>query len=68
MKILSEDDENEERRYFTCYADIGLNRSTTGANVFAAIKGCIDSGISIPMKANRLAAGYYDKKTDKYNE
>jgi large subunit ribosomal protein L18 len=28
--------------------DIGLNRATTGARVFAALKGAVDAGLEIP--------------------
>lgn len=61
-------EENEEKRSFKCFLDIGLCRSTTGANVFGALKGGVDGGLNIPYSGNRLAAGYFDKKSGKYNE
>lgn len=63
-----DEEKAEERRSFRCFLDIGLNRSTTGANVFGALKGAVDGGLDIPYSGNRLAAGYHDKKTDKYDE
>lgn len=35
-------------RTFVCYLDIGLRRSTKGARIFAAMKGCSDGGLKIP--------------------
>lgn len=64
VEKVAEIEDNDERTCFTCFADIGLNRTTTGANIFGAIKGCADAGINIPMTPNRLASGYYDKKTE----
>eukprot|EP00703_Trepomonas_sp_PC1_P002786 JAP93820.1 Ribosomal protein L5 [Trepomonas sp. PC1] len=63
-----ENEDNEERRSLRCFLDIGLARSSTGANVFGALKGAVDGGLNIPYSGDRLAAGYYDKKSGKYNE
>ena len=63
-----EAEENEEHRSFKCYLDIGLNRSTTGANVFGALKGAVDGGLNVPYSGKRLVKGYFDVKTQKYNE
>jgi large subunit ribosomal protein L5e len=35
-------------RPFTAFLDLGLQRSTNGARVFAAMKGAVDGGIHIP--------------------
>lgn len=35
---------------FRCYLDIGLNRTTTGARVFGAMKGAVDGGLEIPHR------------------
>ena len=37
-----------ETRPFTCYLDLGLNRSSVGNRVFAALKGAVDGGLNIP--------------------
>ena len=63
-----ENEDKEERRSLRCFLDIGLARSSTGANVFGALKGAVDGGLNIPYSGDRLAAGYYDKKSGKYNE
>ncbi|CAL6033708.1 Ribosomal_protein L5 [Hexamita inflata] len=58
----------ENKTSFRCFLDIGLARTTTGANVFGSLKGAVDGGLNIPYSGNRLAAGYFDKKTEKFNE
>lgn len=63
-----ENEDVEERRSLRCFLDIGLARSSTGANVFGALKGAVDGGLNIPYSGDRLVAGYFDKKTNKYNE
>jgi large subunit ribosomal protein L5e len=35
---------------FQCFLDVGLARTTTGAKVFAAMKGAVDGGLNIPHK------------------
>jgi large subunit ribosomal protein L5e len=42
---------------FKCYLDVGLGRTTTGAKVFAAMKGAVDGGLNIPH-SNRRFPGY----------
>lgn len=39
---------------FRCYLDVGLNRTTTGARVFAAMKGAVDGGLNIPHSMKRF--------------
>ena len=56
------EDADLERRPFKCYLDIGLKRSTTGARVFAAMKGAVDGGIYIPHSPKRFFG--YDKESD----
>jgi len=51
-------DENDDGpRPFRCYLDIGLQRTTTGARIFAAMKGAVDGGLEIPHKEKRFV-GY----------
>ena len=63
-----ENQDDESRRSFRCFLDVGIQRTTTGANIFGALKGAVDGGLNIPYSGNRLAAGYFDKKANKYNE
>ena len=41
-------------RPFKCYLDVGLKRTTTGAKVFAAMKGASDGGLYIPHSERRF--------------
>lgn len=61
-EYLDEDEFDMERRPFKCYLDIGLKRSTTGARVFAAMKGAVDGGLHIPHSPKRFYG--YDKESD----
>jgi len=46
----AERDEEEEssKNPFSCILDVGLRPTTTGARVYAAMKGAVDGGISMP--------------------
>ncbi|KAI4293204.1 large subunit ribosomal protein L5e [Pancytospora philotis] len=57
---LTEDIEGERRAY-KVFLDIGLARSSTGANVFAACKGASDSGLHVPHSEKRFF-GYTEEK------
>jgi large subunit ribosomal protein L5e len=46
---------------FRCYLDVGLARTTTGAKIFAAMKGALDGGLDVPHSENRFY-GYNDEK------
>lgn len=50
---------------FRCFLDVGLNRTTTGARVFGALKGAVDGGLNIPHSTKRFP-GYNgeEKKLD----
>lgn len=48
---------------FRCYLDIGLNRTTTGARVFGALKGAADGGLDIPHSTRRFP-GYDDESNE----
>jgi len=45
--------------------DVGLNRTTTGSRVFAALKGAVDGGLDIPHNNKRFAG--YDNETNKFD-
>jgi len=50
---------------FKCCLDIGLARTTTGAKVFAAMKGAVDGGLDIPHNEKRFYG--YDGGEKKYD-
>eukprot|EP00766_Chilomastix_caulleryi_P006136 gnl/Chilomastix_caulleri/807.p1 GENE.gnl/Chilomastix_caulleri/807~~gnl/Chilomastix_caulleri/807.p1 ORF type:complete len:265 (+),score=101.02 gnl/Chilomastix_caulleri/807:52-846(+) len=60
-EFLDIEEAEMERRPFRCNLDIGLKRSTTGARVFAAMKGAVDGGIYIPHNPKRFFG--YNKET-----
>jgi large subunit ribosomal protein L5e len=46
--------EEEKRSPFKVFLDVGLTRTTTGARVFATMKGAVDGGLFIPHKPKRF--------------
>eukprot|EP00767_Chilomastix_cuspidata_P008434 gnl/Chilomastix_cuspidata/97.p2 GENE.gnl/Chilomastix_cuspidata/97~~gnl/Chilomastix_cuspidata/97.p2 ORF type:complete len:276 (+),score=161.32 gnl/Chilomastix_cuspidata/97:136-963(+) len=64
---FEEVEEEGERRPFTCFLDIGLARSTTGARVFACMKGAVDGGLHIPHSPRRFV-GYDEEEKEFYPE
>ncbi|XP_017771235.1 PREDICTED: 60S ribosomal protein L5 [Nicrophorus vespilloides] len=50
---------------FRCYLDTGLQRTTTGARVFAAMKGAVDGGLNIPHSTKRFPG--YDAESKTFN-
>lgn len=50
---------------FRCYLDVGLNRTTTGARVFGALKGAVDGGLEINHSATRFPG--YDEESKELN-
>jgi large subunit ribosomal protein L5e len=50
---------------FRCVLDIGLKRTTTGAKIFAALKGAVDGGLDIPHSETRFYG--YDREAKKYD-
>jgi len=55
--VLSEDRPDEQRNPFKAILDVGLVATTTGARVFAALKGAVDGGLNVPHSDSRFA-GY----------
>jgi len=43
-----EEREDEPKNPFSCILDVGLRPTTTGARVYAAMKGAVDGGLAIP--------------------
>uniref|UniRef100_F1L6Y6 60S ribosomal protein L5 n=1 Tax=Ascaris suum TaxID=6253 RepID=F1L6Y6_ASCSU len=54
-----------ERAPFRAVLDVGLARTTTGAKIFAAMKGVADGGIDIPHSETRFFG--YDSESKKYD-
>ena len=53
--VVDELEEDEsKRRPFQAVLDIGLHRTTTGARVFAALKGICDGGVNVPHNTKRF--------------
>ncbi|KAH1003431.1 hypothetical protein HUJ04_003356 [Dendroctonus ponderosae] len=50
---------------FRCYLDVGLNRTSTGARIFAVMKGAVDGGLNIPHSTKRFPG--YDAETKQFN-
>ncbi|PLN77609.1 60S ribosomal protein L5 [Aspergillus taichungensis] len=50
------------RRPFKVFLDVGLARTSTGARVFAAMKGASDGGIFVPHSENRFPG--YDQEAE----
>jgi len=50
---------------FRCFLDVGLNRTTTGARVFGALKGAVDGGMEINHSMTRFPG--YDEESDDFN-
>lgn len=59
------EEEEDAPRPFKAYLDVGLQRTTTGSRLFAALKGCVDGGMAIPYSEKRFP-GYdaAEKKAD----
>jgi large subunit ribosomal protein L5e len=51
---LTEAADEDGPRPFKCFLDVGLRRTSTGARVFAAMKGASDGGLFIPHSENRF--------------
>jgi large subunit ribosomal protein L5e len=48
--------ENEKgKKPFKCFLDVGIARTTTGARIFAVLKGATDGGLNIPHGISRFA-------------
>jgi len=58
-------EEAEGPRPFFVLLDVGLARTSTGARVFAAMKGAVDGGLEIPHKNKRFVG--YNKETGEFD-
>jgi len=57
--------EEDNPNPFMAVLDIGLARTTTGAKIFAVMKGVADGGINVPHSETRFFG--YDSEEKKYN-
>jgi len=55
----------EDRKPFRAFLDVGTRRTTTGARVFAAMKGAVDGGLDVPHNEKRFPG--YIKEAKKYD-
>jgi len=51
---VEDDAEGKEKAPFKALLDVGLQRTTTGARVFGALKGACDGGLNIPHNNRRF--------------
>ena len=49
---------------FQCFLDVGLARTSTGAKIFAALKGAADGGLHVPHSVKRFPG--YDAEKKEY--
>ena len=60
-KLYNIDNEDNERRPFKAYLDVGLVRTTTGNRVFGAMKGACDGGLNVPHNEQRFPGFRWEK-------
>jgi large subunit ribosomal protein L5e len=56
---------DEEKKPFRCLLDVGVRNTTTGARIFAALKGASDGGLDIPHNHKRFPG--YTKDTKQFD-
>lgn len=61
--IVLTEEADDSPRPFKAFLDVGLKRTTTGAKVFAALKGASDGGIFIPHNEKRFPGYDSESKT-----
>merc|ERR1712038_659471 len=59
------EDEDDGPGAFRACLDVGLARTSTGAKVFAALKGAVDGGLDIPHSEKRFPG--YDSESKELN-
>jgi len=62
-ELFNVEDDIQEKRPFKALLDVGINRTTTGARVFAVMKGACDGGINVPSNSKRFP-GYTKAKVE----
>merc|ERR1711939_1239006 len=66
-KLTEAGEDEDSRRPFKAFLDVGLARTSTGARIFGAMKGASDGGILIPHSENRFP-GYDIESKELYTE
>lgn len=51
---MNEEVEEEAAKPFKACLDVGLQRTTTGARIFGALKGAVDGGLDVPHNDHRF--------------
>merc|ERR1719411_1362524 len=51
---IEDEVDEDERRPFKAILDVGLQRTTVGAKIFAAMKGAADGGLHVPHSCKRF--------------
>nr|ALS04612.1 60S ribosomal protein L5 [Pseudodiaptomus poplesia] len=64
-EYFCEEDKDDGPGAFRCCLDVGLARTSTGAKVFAAMKGAVDGGLDIPHSEKRFPG--YDNESKSLN-
>jgi len=52
--VYNVEDDVQDKRPFKALLDVGIQRTTTGARVFGALKGACDGGINVPHTEKRF--------------
>ena len=64
-EMYSVEDAEKGPGAFRAHLDVGLARTSTGAKVFAVMKGVVDGGIEVPHSETRFPG--YDAETKEFN-
>lgn len=65
-EYFMEEMEGDEKSPFSCILDVGLRPTTTGARVYAAMKGAIDGGLAIPhTDSGKPFPGWWEEEGQK---
>jgi len=64
-ELYSVEELDDGPRPFRAFLDVGLARTSTGARMFAALKGALDGGLNIPHSETRFRG--YDRGEKKYD-
>ena len=57
--------EEQDKKPFRAFLDVGIKNTTTGSRVFAAMKGAVDGGLDVPHSNKRFPG--YTRDTKQYD-